>query len=159
MYKFRNNVMILELKNILHNPIFKNMGQERGQIMARKGENIRKRTYGRWEGRYIFHQDGITKIKSVYAPTYTEVKQKLIKQKNMVAEQALLSSKETSKEDKAALLTLGKVAEEWLTQIESQVGKELKYSTYTKYKYVYRRYFRKLLFEGINRYLYSRTFR
>lgn len=49
--------------------------------MARRGENIYKRSDGRWEGRYIISRDSSGKAvyRSVYAPTYTEVKDKLQK--------------------------------------------------------------------------------
>lgn len=45
--------------------------------MARRGENIRKRKDGRWEGRY--KKD--TKYVSVYGRTYSEVKEKLLNAK------------------------------------------------------------------------------
>ena len=47
--------------------------------MSRRGDNIRKRTDGRWEGRYHKERDGNGKIKygSVYGKTYKEVKVKL----------------------------------------------------------------------------------
>lgn len=35
-------------------------------IMSRKGENIRKRKDGRWEGRYQVIENGTAKTKSVY---------------------------------------------------------------------------------------------
>lgn len=48
--------------------------------MARRGENIRKRNDGRWEGRYKngVKDDGTNKYISVYGKSYTEVKNKLI---------------------------------------------------------------------------------
>jgi len=48
--------------------------------MPRRGENIRKRKDGRWEGRYIKNYDiyGKAKYASVYGKSYLEVKQKLI---------------------------------------------------------------------------------
>ena len=51
--------------------------------MAKKGENIRKRNDGRWEGRYKSGQkaDGTAKYTSVYGKSYTEVKNKLINAK------------------------------------------------------------------------------
>ena len=51
--------------------------------MARKGENIRKRKDGRWEGRYRsgIKDDGTVKYTSVYGKSYTEVKNKLIELK------------------------------------------------------------------------------
>ena len=58
--------------------------------MARKGENIRHRKDGRWEGRYPAWDKEKKKqvMKSVYARTYTEVKEKLALAK--VAEQVYL---------------------------------------------------------------------
>lgn len=46
--------------------------------MPRRGENIRKRSDGRWEARYIKYYDrnGKAKYGSVYGKTYTQVKQK-----------------------------------------------------------------------------------
>lgn len=52
--------------------------------MPRRGENIRKRKDGRWEGRYIKGYDSKkqkAKYASVYGKTYTEVKQKLTEAK------------------------------------------------------------------------------
>lgn len=51
-----------------------------GLIMSRRGDNIRKRKDGRWEGRYIYARNnkGKALYKSVYGKTYTEVKVKLI---------------------------------------------------------------------------------
>ena len=47
--------------------------------MSRRGDNIRKRADGRWEGRYRKERDSSGKIKygSVYGKTYKEVKNKL----------------------------------------------------------------------------------
>lgn len=43
--------------------------------MAKRGENIRKRKDGRWEGRYLREVDGRRIYRSVYAGTYSEVKE------------------------------------------------------------------------------------
>lgn len=47
--------------------------------MPRRGENIRKRIDGRWEGRYIEKYDinGKACYRSVYASSYSEIKTKL----------------------------------------------------------------------------------
>ena len=47
--------------------------------MSRRGDNIRKRKDGRWEGRYIILRtsNGTNKYRSVYGKTYSEVKNKL----------------------------------------------------------------------------------
>lgn len=52
--------------------------------MSRRGENIRKRTDGRWEGRYIEKYDinGKACYRSVYSSSYTELKHKLKEYKN-----------------------------------------------------------------------------
>ena len=54
--------------------------------MARKGENIYRRKDGRWEGRYIADRakDGRARYRSVYAKSYSQVKQKLQEAKEMV---------------------------------------------------------------------------
>ncbi len=51
--------------------------------MARRGENIYKRKDGRWEGRYIIERkpDGKPRFHSVYAKSYTAVKELLILRK------------------------------------------------------------------------------
>ena len=51
--------------------------------MARRGENIRKRKDGRWEGRYIkgHHTDGKTVWGYLYGSTYASVKEELTKKK------------------------------------------------------------------------------
>ena len=48
--------------------------------MPKRGENIRKRKDGRWEGRFICGNkpDGKAKYKSVYGSSYFEIKQKLL---------------------------------------------------------------------------------
>lgn len=47
--------------------------------MSRRGENIRKRKDGRWEGRYLVIINNTKKYKSVYGHTYSQVKEKLKK--------------------------------------------------------------------------------
>lgn len=50
--------------------------------MPRRGENIRKRSDGRWEGRYIVSRnaEGRAIYRSIYAKSYSEVKQRLAKE-------------------------------------------------------------------------------
>jgi len=90
--------------------------------MPKRGENIRKRKDGRWEGRYIYERstDGKAKYRSVYAKTYSEVRQLLIKAKGGVA---------ISKQFTPAIITFGFTAEQWLSACSLQ----LKYSTKVKY--------------------------
>ena len=95
--------------------------------MSRKGENIRKRKDGRWEGRYVVKIDNISKTKSVYASTYAEAKKKLAKAR---AEKTI-----TILTDEIQI-TLNEAVENWLKEIYNTK----KVSTYTKYRLTYRKY-------------------
>lgn len=55
--------------------------------MARRGENIRKRTDGRWEGRYIerYDMNGKACYRSVYGISYSNVKNKLKEHKKVTS--------------------------------------------------------------------------
>lgn len=61
-------------------------GTERKILMARHGENIRKRKDGRWEGRYpVYSEKKERRVYcSVYGRTYDEVREKLTIKKNLV---------------------------------------------------------------------------
>ena len=64
--------------------------------MPRRGDNIRKRTDGRWEGRYpVTSADGKKRYLSVYGKSYREVKEKLtyLRMKNAVFRSDICSSK------------------------------------------------------------------
>ena len=89
--------------------------------MARRGENIYKRKDGRYEGRYLsgYTPDGKTKYRSVYAKTYQEVKEKLLKLK---ADKQQFQS--------AGKLTVKMLFEEWLCAVKLRV----KSSTYANYQ-------------------------
>lgn len=117
--------------------------------MSRRGENIRKRADGRWEGRFFITDSdtGKKKCKSVYAKTYADVKTKLVEAKYMVekevqqAKQEVLSS-HTVEQPQSAYpptstsgkdITLTKIASEWLLEI----SRLKKHSTYIKYKEIY----------------------
>ena len=89
--------------------------------MPRRGENIRQRKDGLWEGRYPKGMDdkGRTKYASVYAKSYAEVKAKL------------LAAKTRPKKQKALTEKLYKdVLEEWLALHALTV----KASTYMKFR-------------------------
>jgi len=90
--------------------------------MPRKGENIRKRKDGRWEGRYIFCRDidGNAKYRSVYAHSYTEVKKLLRTAESMVSSTKPLSD---------SVITFGDAAKRWIAKCELN----LKRSTVVKY--------------------------
>ena len=89
--------------------------------MPRRGENIHKRKDGRWEGRYIdYHKsDGKSHYKSVYAPSYTEVKAKMNKLKAVPKVQRQLTS----------LMTTEQLFLLWLDDKQVQI-KESSYARY-----------------------------
>lgn len=94
--------------------------------MPRRGENIRKRKDGRWEGRFIKSRDSAGKAKygSVYGNTYLGVKKKL----NEAVEQASKNALPTTNHD----LTFREVLFLWLQSNRIK----LKDQTYTKYFYL-----------------------
>lgn len=90
--------------------------------MPRKGENIYKRKDGRWEGRFLesYTPDGKGKYHSVYAASYTEIKEKLNGFKNQTFKSTVRSSK------------LAKYCADWLNMVKLNH----KESTYCKYRNV-----------------------
>jgi len=104
--------------------------------MARRGENIRKRKDGRWEGRYTTFeaQFGRNLTHSVYARTYGEVKKKLFIAKS-------LAKVETENKQADTEVSFSVVAKEWLTVVESSK----KQATYRKYCSVYEKYLKEKL--------------
>ena len=104
--------------------------------MPRRGDNIRKRADGRWEGRYAaVSTDGQKRYLSVYGKTYGEVKEKL-------ADRMYLLSRTDSSDLQASRISGGlqvydtnfcALMEEWLEEI----SQSRKYSTYIKYKKLY----------------------
>lgn len=92
--------------------------------MSRRGDNIRKRSDGRWEGRYISMRElnGKAIYRSVYGKTYSEVKEKL-------------SSIDISTPSikKYSHKTVDETALCWLEEIKHYK----KYSTYVKYENIY----------------------
>ena len=87
--------------------------------MSRRGENIRKRTDGRWEGR--IKEPGSISYKSIYAHSYSDVKRKM---------REYLTSIEQNK--KADTYTLKDALARWLAY--KRVNR--KSSTITKYEFI-----------------------
>lgn len=89
--------------------------------MARRGENIHKRKDGRWEARYIkcYDLNGKAKYGSVYAKSYTEVKE-LLKMQNTKCE---INNKVVSN------ISMEQLCKEWLESVRIT----LKASSYAKY--------------------------
>ena len=93
--------------------------------MSRRGDNIRKRTDGRWEGRYHKERDSKGKIKygSVYGKTYKEVKAKL---------DSLSQIKEESKKQSVVPCSFSNVLQLWLNNNKIH----LKGATVIRYQYL-----------------------
>lgn len=95
--------------------------------MAKRGENIRKRADGRWEGRYIeaYSSDGKAVYRSVYGRTYTEVKEKLSLNKKLCSQN--ISNK----------INMEELFKEWLYIKE----KSIKISSEVTYRYLIDKHF------------------
>lgn len=105
--------------------------------MSRRGDNIRKRADGRWEGRYrMATAGGATRYRSIYGKSYNEVKEKLAGVNNPIKEsQPCYSNAGMADREKSNYnIRFNPLMEEWLGEIE----KSRKYSTYIKYKTLYR---------------------
>ncbi len=103
------------------------MGQKKGVFyMPKKGENIRKRKDGRWEGRYT-GKDG--KTHSVYGKTYKETKEKLCTER--------IEKRYKTKLQKTDIVYFELVCDEWLKKKKLRL-KESSYATYytTVYKHL-----------------------
>lgn len=94
--------------------------------MPRKGENIRKRSDGRWEARYIkgYQTDGKAKYGYLYAKTYAEARR-------MKAEAVAACKPETFLPGGKKLI-LGSVLEHWLESRKEHV----KPSTFCNYHHI-----------------------
>lgn len=89
--------------------------------MAKRGSNIYKRKDGRYEGRIPigYKENGKLKYKSVYARTFSEVKEKLTQLYSVRQKRTVSSLK----------LTVRNVAEQWLSAAKLRV-KQSSYSNY-----------------------------
>lgn len=92
--------------------------------MPRRGDNIRKRKDGRWEGRFISHYDpdGKAVYRSVYAKSYSDVREKVKAEERQFLE-LHYDSCSSSK-------TFGDIAKEWLA-IKSTTQKRSTIAKYT----------------------------
>ncbi len=104
--------------------------------MSRRGDNIRKRADGRWEGRYrIVSADSKKHYRSIYGKSYGEVKEKLAEKICTAKKSELFFSNENMIAGGTidCGISFCSLAEEWLEAIE----RNRKYSTYIKYKTLY----------------------
>lgn len=97
--------------------------------MPKRGENIRKRKDGRWEGRYKIgiSEAGRTMYRSIYGKSYAEVKAKL--------RETFSSPKETIKPKKTER-HFSEVLQLWLACIRISV----KEATFYRYEYIIERH-------------------
>lgn len=108
--------------------------------MGRHGENIRKRSDGRWEARCIIYDTGKGKkvLKSAYGHTYEEAKQKRLLLLNQ-SRFAYAETEEGRKKPEQQMyqnLLFRAVAEEWMETVK----RRQKASTHMKYSAVYHMY-------------------
>lgn len=98
--------------------------------MARHGENIRKRSDGRWEARLPAGkaEDGKTRYKYLYGKSYAEVKEK--RNRLLASGTVLAPAPEPQK------ATFGQLLQDWLVFIRPDV----KESTYAKYVFDVRKH-------------------
>lgn len=106
--------------------------------MGRHGENIRKRSDGRWEARYMVYDEekGKKIYRSVYGCTYEEVKSK--RAAASIKDAGLPGMQNTWKQKTGLLrdISLSMAAEEWMAAIKT----EQKPSTCEKYRLIYHSY-------------------
>jgi len=100
-------------------------GQKSGQIkggkkMPRKGENIRKRKDGRWEGRYTDKSTNPPIVRSIYGKSYAEVKKTLL---NIKASLSMLENIDYN-------ILFQEVLNDWLKEKQNTIKK----SSYVKYE-------------------------
>lgn len=129
--------------------------------MSRRGDNIRKRADGRWEGRYrAISESGEIRYRSVYGKSYSEVKEKLADTIHRTYSARGLCRNEilTDVDNMVLSVDFCALVEEWLLEIE----KNRKYSTYIKYKTLYQCHIQALFSEDTfsqmtNSYIQSRV--
>lgn len=111
--------------------------------MGRHGENIRKRSDGRWEARYVKYDEekGKKTCHSVYGHTYEEAKSKraaaLFRGEREYADKDSFTQKSAALAD----VTFGATAEEWLAALKSRQ----KQSTCEKYGFIYRSFLKEAI--------------
>lgn len=115
--------------------------------MSRRGDNIRKRADGRWEGRYrVISANGEKKYQSVYGKSYGEVKEKLADKMSTINVPVPVAScpekSAINAEISCDCVRFCVVMEEWLNRVEQT----RKYSTYVKYKNLYQCHIQPLFF-------------
>ena len=106
--------------------------------MGRHGENIRKRSDGRWEARYMTYDEekGGKICRSVYGHTYAEAKEKRAAAERLASVWAETGNASGQEQEALKCIAFGAVAAEWLAAVKSAQ----KPSTFEKYSFIYRSY-------------------
>lgn len=108
--------------------------------MARKGENIRKRKDGRWEGRFtVTCENGEKRVYSLYDNSYRKVREKVYDARKKVSiSPAIFNGEKESRLRSARIkdISWDLLAGEWLEDIKGTK----KYSTFVKYRNIYQNY-------------------
>lgn len=109
--------------------------------MGRHGENIRKRSDGRWEARYMVYDEGKRKTvcRSVYGHTYEEAKKKRAAASRLPAASTRTENTLGQGIDAPRDIDFATAAQEWLAAVKSAQ----KPSTYEKYNFIYHSYLEK----------------
>jgi len=107
--------------------------------MPKKGNNIRKRKDGRWEGRYIggYGVDGKAKYKSIYGRTYSEVKIEKSKKENEVRENDLLAVAHNQAKNSTAIPTTSNITIDYAVKVFLEKSEHtMKESTFARYSFI-----------------------
>ncbi len=109
--------------------------------MGRHGENIRKRSDGRWEARYMAYDEekGKKVCRSVYGHTYEEAKRKRAAASRLPAVSAGTEKLSGQGNDVPKDIDFAAAAQEWLAAVKSA----RKASTFEKYNFIYKCYLEK----------------
>ncbi len=121
--------------------------------MSRRGDHIRKRNDGRWEGRYCRY-DTAKKRKiyvSVYGKSYTQVKKKMenicaVGTESMVCQDIFCNERNNGQRYsdqfcESTTYAISDIAQMWLNEIANT----LKYASYIKYKIIYEKHIREIV--------------
>ena len=111
--------------------------------MGRHGENIRKRSDGRWEARYLRYdaESGAKRYRSVYGHTYEEAKMKRAAALRGAAVRTAKGNESSLPSEAGSGIVFRVAAREWLAAVRTLQ----KQSTYEKYCFVYHRFLEQTL--------------
>ncbi len=115
--------------------------------MPRRGDGIRKRKDGRWEARYKVATEQGNKYVSIYAPSYNEVKKKLqevtkTREKNSAYTDTSQLKERTGLDDLIGQYLV------MIQEVLQDTEKRRKYSTYIKYRTLYKNHIEPALNNG-----------